>query len=229
MAIVIDSDIEDIKYVLELTPEGFIKTEYVQRALLLRHENKIFGIKRLITPLTPEQSLRLRQIADQLTTKLSVASKNYGKIFDTSIFDETAADFKKPKQQIKRVKFEKEKKTNELVFGKDFGGDSDEESMQNNDDDDGNYVEMVRIALRDTRTILGEVPVGSALYEQIYEIFNLFSGRLGAEDDANDEQDLSNIDANSALAGRKPKKERTLDLLALPKLVNYFRVANSDD
>ena len=60
VAIVIDSDVEDIKYVLELTPEGFIKTEYVQRALLLRQENKIFGIKRLITPLTPEQSLRLR-------------------------------------------------------------------------------------------------------------------------------------------------------------------------
>ena len=97
VAIVIDSDIEDIKYVLELTPEGFIKTEYVQRALLLRHENKIFGIKRLITPLTPEQSLRLRQIADQLTSKLSVASQNYGRIFDTQVFDETALDFKKPK------------------------------------------------------------------------------------------------------------------------------------
>ena len=88
---------------------------------------------------------------------------------------------------------------------------------------------MVRVALRDTRTILGEVPPGSALYEQIYEIFNLFSGRLGAEDDANDEQDLSNIDANSAVGGRRSKKERTLDLLSLPKLVNYFRVANSDD
>ena len=32
------------------------------------------------------------------------------------------------------------------------------------------------------------------------------------------------------MGSRKPKhKERTLDLLALPKLVNYFRVANSDD
>jgi len=29
VAIVIDSDIEEIKYVLELTPEGFVKTEYV--------------------------------------------------------------------------------------------------------------------------------------------------------------------------------------------------------
>jgi len=46
-----------------------------------------------------------------------------------------------------------------------MGGDSDEESIRNDDEDDGNYVEMVRIALRDTRKILGEVPEGSALYE----------------------------------------------------------------
>jgi hypothetical protein len=59
--------------------------------------------------------------------------------------------------------------------------------MRNDDEDDGNYIEMVRVALKDTRTILGDVPEGSALYEQIYEIFNLFSGRLGAEDDANEE------------------------------------------
>lgn len=37
------------------------------------------------------------------------------------------------------------------MFGKDLGGDSDEESMKNEDEDDGNYVEMVRVALRDTR------------------------------------------------------------------------------
>lgn len=59
----------------------------------------------------------------------------------------------------------------------------------------------------------------------------MFSGRLGAEDDANDEQDLSNIDANSSQApkNKRARKERTLDLLALPKLINYFRVTNSDD
>jgi hypothetical protein len=165
VAIVLDSDIDEIKYVLELTPEGFIKTEYVQRALLLRHENKVFGIKRLVTSLTPEQSLRLRSIADMLTSKLSVSSGNYARIFDTSVFDETATDFKKPKQQIKKTKTDK--KSTDLVFGKDLAGDSDEESMRNDDEDDGNYVEMVRVALRDTRTILGEVSAGSPLYEQI--------------------------------------------------------------
>lgn len=51
------------------------------------------------------------------------------------------------------------------MFGKDLGGDSDEESIRDQDDDDGNYVEMVRVALKDTRKILGEVPEGSPLYE----------------------------------------------------------------
>lgn len=89
---------------------------------------------------------------------------------------------------------------------------------------------MVRVALRDTRTILGEIPEGSALYEQIYEIFNLFCGRLGAEDDADQQEDLSNIDANSLQGSSKPARtQKTLDLLALPKLVNYFKVSHEDD
>ena len=58
--------------------------------------------------------------------------------------------------------------------------------MSDGDDDDGNYVDMVRTALKDTRKIIGEVTQGSALWEQIHEIFNIFSGRLGQEDDGLD-------------------------------------------
>lgn len=36
IAIVLDSDVDEIKYVLELTEEGFVKTEYVQRVLALK-------------------------------------------------------------------------------------------------------------------------------------------------------------------------------------------------
>lgn len=60
IGIILDSDVEEIKYVLELTDEGFTRTEYVQRVLRLKAEGSIFGIKRLITPLTKEQSFRLR-------------------------------------------------------------------------------------------------------------------------------------------------------------------------
>ena len=36
MAIVIDSPIPEIKYLLELMPEGFVKTEYIKRVVELR-------------------------------------------------------------------------------------------------------------------------------------------------------------------------------------------------
>ena len=53
LAIVLDSDVDDIKYVLELTGEGFVKTEFLTWVLEKRANNVIFGIKRLISALTP--------------------------------------------------------------------------------------------------------------------------------------------------------------------------------
>lgn len=64
----------------------------------------------------------------------------------------------------------------------DMSDESDE------DNDDGNYVDMVRAALKDTRRILGQVTEGSALWEQIHEVFTLFSGLKGE-----DEQGLEQI------------------------------------
>ena len=81
-AIIVDSDLDEVKYILELTPEGFVRTEFISKALQWRAGGQIFGIKRLISPLTPEQSLRLRDIADQISTKLSPESGNYRNIFD---------------------------------------------------------------------------------------------------------------------------------------------------
>jgi len=47
---------------------------------------------------------------------------------------------------------------------------------------------MVRTALKDTRRILGEVTPDSPLYLMIHEIFNIFTGNVGDEDD-----DIDNI------------------------------------
>lgn len=94
-------------------------------------------------------------------------------------------------------------------------GDSD------GDDDDGNYIDMVRTALKDTRKILGEMSPGSALWERIHEIFNLFSGRFGQEDDGLDQIKLAKEDNADG--------KTRIELLALPKFVNYFKVTNSDD
>ena len=54
LGIVIDSpDVEEIKYVLELTQEGFIKTEYVSRIMELKANNQTFAIKNLQEELRP--------------------------------------------------------------------------------------------------------------------------------------------------------------------------------
>lgn len=100
--------------------------------------------------------------------------------------------------------------------------DQDFDPESEGDEDDGNYVDMVRCALKDTRRILGEITEGGTLWEQIYEIFNLFSGQLGDEDEG-----LKDIilDKNELPSDGKTR----IELLALPKFVNYFKVASDDD
>lgn len=66
----------------------------------------------------------------------------------------------------------------------DFDFDPDSEG----DEDDGNYVDMTRTALKDSRRILGEITPNSPLFEMIHEIFNIFSGRLTEDDD-----DVANV------------------------------------
>ena len=98
----------------------------------------------------------------------------------------------------------------------DLSDDSDE------DNDDGNYIDMVRTALKDTRRILGQVTEGSALWEQIHEVFTLFSGLKGE-----DEQGLEQIRLGADDTAQNVNK--TMRLIELPKFVNYFRVTPSDD
>jgi hypothetical protein len=100
--------------------------------------------------------------------------------------------------------------------------DLDFDPESEGDEDDGNYVDMVRCALKDTRRILGEITEGGALWEQIHEIFNLFSGHLGDEDEGIQDVVLDKDE--------KPSDGKTrIELLALPKFVNYFKVASDDD
>lgn len=134
----------------------------------------MFGIKRLQTPLSKEQSFRLRQISDMLTVKLSPLSGNYQNIF--GLDQDMEADLKElkpPGLKIRKYrKVEKgmeftrddQKSKTKIKKGKDeFDFDPESEG----DEDDGNYVDMVRIALKDSRRILGQITPGSALWEQI--------------------------------------------------------------
>ena len=68
IGIVIDTDIDEIKYLLELKEEGFVKTEYISRVLQLKQDGQTFAIRRQMVPLSYRQSKRLRRIADFLET-----------------------------------------------------------------------------------------------------------------------------------------------------------------
>lgn len=241
-----DSDIPEIKYVLELTDKGFIKTEYVQRVLDLKEEGAIFAIKRFKKRLTKEQSFRLREISDMLTTKLAPETNNYRKIFNLPAeVEEDLREIEPPvvkiwnnpirqNQKIKKKKADaRRKKTQDRLNDEEANpglvlqsetklknADASEESDEDNDD--GNYVDMVRTALKDTRRILGQVTEGSALWEQIHEVFTLFSGLRGEEEEGLEQIKLG-ADDNVQNVGK------TMRLIELPKFVNYFRVTPSDD
>ena len=56
MGIIIDSDVEAIKYILLLEPDGFKKVEYMTQILEWKSENVTFAIKRLLNPLSDSQT-----------------------------------------------------------------------------------------------------------------------------------------------------------------------------
>lgn len=60
------------------------------------------------------------------------------------------------------------------------------------------------------------------MWEQIREVFTLFSGNLDFEDQNLDQIKLSKDDDTKNTG-------KTLNLVDLPKFVNYFRVTPSDD
>jgi hypothetical protein len=78
---VIDTDIPEIKNVLELTPEGFVLNEFIKRVVEFKSNGQIFGIKRLRAGLTQRQSEKLKVIAECLATDLSDKG-NYAKFFE---------------------------------------------------------------------------------------------------------------------------------------------------
>ena len=75
VGIVVDSDADDVKFVLMLTANGFTLTEYMTATLGWKAEGTTFAIRRLDNPLAMHQSLRLRKLA----TFLSTLTKENGK------------------------------------------------------------------------------------------------------------------------------------------------------
>ena len=81
IGIVIDTDIDRVKYVLELKEDGFIKTEYMTRVLQLKANQQTFAVRRQMVPLSWRQSKRLRKIADFLET-LNPENEKYADLYN---------------------------------------------------------------------------------------------------------------------------------------------------
>ena len=152
--IVIDSDVEEIKYLLELTTDGFRKSEYVSRVLQFKKNKQIFGIRRLITPLNPDQSNELRRIADHLTT---IDFANLYKI-EPETRGNTQFNFM-PQSLYKATSFPDKNGS--------FVGDDNKGLLEGKPikirKGPNDFVELVKKALADTRRILTKVDPKGAL------------------------------------------------------------------
>lgn len=148
---------------------------------------------------------------------MSPTTEWYKNIFNLSTdAQEEISELKPPGLKIRKLyKVSAEQKNERRERGEknipqyDFDPDSE------GDEDDGNYVDMVRTALKDSRRILGDITPDSPLYTMIKEIYNIFSGSLGGDDD-----EVNKI----KLEGVEDDGKQRLELLALPKFVNYFKV-----
>lgn len=104
-AIVIDSDVEAIKYILMLGPEGFYLKEYMTQVLQWKADNVTFAIKRLLNPLSESQTNKLQNLSKFLCT-IDEESGKYKDIFslqedqliNITLDDKRSAKSLKPKK-----------------------------------------------------------------------------------------------------------------------------------
>ena len=186
VAIVIDSDIDEIKYLLELTSEGFVKTEYMSRILQLKRDHQTFAIRRQMVPLSYRQSKRLRRIADFLST-LNQATGKYRDLYALGQDQlQTDINFMQAKQSKR-----KERRLDDM-------GESDDDGEESEEEDPMEYLDLVKSALFETRRILEDIDEHGQLYLQIWEIFNIFCGKLINIDDE-DSVSLSSRSEKTAL------------------------------
>ena len=215
VGIVIDTDIDRVKYVLELGPEGFYKTEYMTRVLQLKTNQQTFAVRRQMVPLSWRQSKRLRKIADFLET-LNAETGKYQDLYD---LDEdqlvTNANWMN-KTGAKKAK---------------FMGDNDNEEPDSDDEDPMDYLDLVKGALFNTRRICEDIDENGSLYVQLWHIFNMFCGKLidldpenlsAADDDISSMQSYTTKKTGAQLAADETK---TLEILSIPQFIRYFKVS----
>lgn len=216
MAIVIDSEIPEIKYLLELMPEGFVKTEYIKRLVELRAKGQVFAIKRLRAGLTKRQSNKLRVISDFLATDLSPASGNYKKFYELKKEDLKYVDVENQPGNKKRKEMDDVFRSKDQS-SHDHSGFSDEEE-ENDYEEPAEYLEIVRMALIDTRRILETLDEDGNVYNQLWEIFKMFSGNLTMDLNESYHSSMESENSNKLVLNAKENKDnvkKTMHILTL--------------
>lgn len=225
MAIVIDTEIPEIKNLLELTPEGFVQNEYIKRVVEFKTAGQTFAVKRLRAGLTKRQADKLKVIADFLSTDLSPAG-NYRKFFELMEEDLVYQDVKhQPKNH---------KKSKERLKGVELSSADDQESDDENWEDPQNYLEIVRDALTDSRRILETLDEDGNVYNQLWEIFKMFSGNLTMNLDESYHSSMEsddNSDNKLALNAQENKNNtrKTMHILTLSQFIRYFKISEKEN
>lgn len=248
LGIVVDSDVEQVKYILMLGPEGFHRVEYMTQILEWKAANTTFAIKRLINPLSPAQTDKLRVLARFLCTidgesgkyrdvltlqedqliNVNISASEVGSMRAKSVKSKGG----KVQDELKgegKSKDKKAAKGDAKTKGKDDDLPSSEEDEPDTEEIDRmEQVDLVKKALQETRRILENIDDNGSMYAQFYDIFLRFCGKL--TDDLDDDESV-NWSQNSGFTTKQISVDQNnvLEILAIPQFVKYFKVASDDE
>ena len=248
LGIVVDSDVEQVKYILMLGPEGFYRVEYMTQILEWKAANTTFAIKRLINPLSPAQTDKLRVLARFLCTidgesgkyrdvltlqedqliNVNISASEVGSMRAKSVKSKGG----KVQDDLKgegKSKDKKAAKADAKTKGKDDDLPSSEEDEPDTEEIDRmEQVDLIKKALQETRRILENIDENGSMYAQFYDIFLRFCGKL--TDDLDDDESV-NWSQNSGFTTKQISVDQNnvLEILAIPQFVKYFKVATDDE
>jgi len=184
--------------------------------------NQVFAVKRLKTSLTKRQSSKLRVIAEFLAKDLSHSKFNYKRFFELTPEDLEYID-------VEHAPDKKKKDLDELVKNRPADEMSEEEEEEDWEDPI-NYLEIVRMALIDTRRILETLDEDGNVYNQLWEIFKMFSGNLTV--DLNESWHSSMEEEEKLAVNAKENKDnarKTMHILTLSQFIRYFKISEREN
>lgn len=151
---------------------------------------------------------------------MSPVSGNYERFFELREGDLTAID---PNYERRKRK-QKEKEDPFSVKPKKDGFDSMEESSEFSEEDDDyedpkNYLDIIRKGLIDTRRILETLDEDGNVYNQLWEVFKIFSGNV--KQDLNEsyrssEESVESLNQTATAKDNKDNTKKTMHVLTLP-------------